>query len=215
MRAKDRLDLAPALLGSNCAYRRTALLECGGFKEGSFLEDSDITLAFYRAGYRIRFAQDVEALHQVPETIRGYINQHSRWARGFMNVANQQGIGSLRDRELSLPLRVELFLFSAGYLDRIALIGAIAIGLLSLLMGKNFQLLWVVIALALLTPWIQVILLFAEQRMPLPMWLRLPFIPFFYVFDLVSAGLGVVDSLTRKVGTWKKTERSLQEDYGS
>ena len=36
IRAKDRLGLAPALLGSNCAYRREPLLACGGFRDGAF-----------------------------------------------------------------------------------------------------------------------------------------------------------------------------------
>src|SRR5207244_1600336 len=44
MRAKDRLNLAPALLGSNCAYRLAALREVSGFRGGALLEDSDLTL---------------------------------------------------------------------------------------------------------------------------------------------------------------------------
>ena len=37
-RAKDRLDLAPALLGSHCAYRRRDLEMAGGFPSGALLE---------------------------------------------------------------------------------------------------------------------------------------------------------------------------------
>ena len=40
MRAKDDLNLAPALLGSNCGYQRAALAACGGFPVGALLEDS-------------------------------------------------------------------------------------------------------------------------------------------------------------------------------
>ncbi|MGH7463211.1 MAG: glycosyltransferase, partial [Longimicrobiales bacterium] len=80
MQAKDRLDLAPALLGSNCAYRRSMLEQAGGFRRGSLIEDGDLTLAFARLGYRLRFVPESIAWHQVPETVDGYLQQHLRWA---------------------------------------------------------------------------------------------------------------------------------------
>lgn len=208
MRAKDRFDLAPALLGSNCGYRRTTLKECGGFRDGALLEDSDLTLAFYRAGYRVRFAEDAVARHQVPETIRGYLMQHIRWSRGFNDISNQHSIGLLRDRRLSLPHRIELFLFSVGYLDRIAMAGAAALTILAYLFEKTFRFPWQVLSLALLTPLAQILILFAEQRMPVGMWLRLPFIPVFYALDIFAAVKGMLDSLSRRRPTWEKTERS-------
>ena len=124
MRAKDRLDLAPALLGSNCAYRRSALVDAGGFRPGALLEDSDLTLAFARRGYRLRFVPDATARHQVPESIDGYFKQHVRWARGFNDVARNHVAGALRDRRIPIRLRAELLLFSLGYLDRLALLVA-------------------------------------------------------------------------------------------
>lgn len=208
MRAKDRLQLAPALLGSNCGYRRKLLMACGGFRDGALLEDSDLTLVFYRAGYRVRFAQDAIAKHQVPETVRGYLNQHTRWARGFMDVASQHGLGLLRDRRLSLPVRIELLLFSLGYLDRMAIIGAAALSVSSLVSGRIYRFPWQVLSLALLTPLVQIVILFIEQRMPGTMWVRLPLIPVFYALDIYAAGIGMMNSLTRRAGTWTKTMRS-------
>ena len=126
MRAKDRLDLAPALLGSNCAYRRSALVEVGGFRPGALLEDTDLTLAFARLGYRLRFVLDAIARHQIPESVAGYVSQHVRWGRGFNDVTRDHAVRALTDRSLPLRLRVELALFSLGYLDRLALLAAIA-----------------------------------------------------------------------------------------
>ncbi|MCB0242820.1 MAG: glycosyltransferase family 2 protein, partial [Anaerolineae bacterium] len=86
MRAKDRLDLAPAILGSNCAYRRSDLEAAGGFPGGAFLEDSQLTVAFARQGRRTRFLPQAVAFDQVPETLGGYWRQHVRWGRGFVDV---------------------------------------------------------------------------------------------------------------------------------
>jgi GT2 family glycosyltransferase len=151
MRAKDRLRLAPAILGSNCAYRRRDLERIGGFPPGALLEDSYLTVALARRGRLIRFLPDAAAHDQVPETLRGYWRQHVRWGRGFLDVAARAPrdpsafsspaaslarqerrscaratAGSGKPEGSGQPyralLRLELRLFSLGYLDRLALL---------------------------------------------------------------------------------------------
>ncbi|MEM7348566.1 MAG: glycosyltransferase family 2 protein, partial [Chloroflexota bacterium] len=80
MQAKDKLHLAPAILGANCAYRRTALSAVGGFRPGALLEDSDLTVKLARAGWRVRFEPSAISYHEVPQTVVGYWRQHTRWA---------------------------------------------------------------------------------------------------------------------------------------
>jgi len=210
MRAKDRLGLAPALLGSNCAYRRSALAQCGGFRTGALLEDSDLTLAFYRDGYVVRFAEDMVSYHQVPETVGGYIKQHTRWARGFNDVAQSHAISLAGDRRLPLPLRFELILFATGYLDRIALAGAVILSLLSSLNRQITQFPNKILYFALLTPLVQIIGLFIEQKVGWAMWLRLPLVPLFFLLDLYSAGRAMMDTLLNRTRVWAKTERFLE-----
>lgn len=208
MRAKDRLGLAPALLGSNCAYRRDLLNQCGGFREGALLEDSDLTLAFYRAGYKVGFVPESVALHLVPETVDGYLKQHRRWARGFADVALTHTMGLIRDRQLAFRLRLELFLFATGYLDRIALVSGIGLTVLSELYDKLFYFPAWVLLLALATPLFQIIALFVEQRVPAALWLRLPLVPFFYLVDILSAVQALFDTIFRRTHLWAKTVRT-------
>ena len=210
MRAKDRLGLAPALMGSNCAYRRSALVRCGGFRTGALLEDSDLTLVFYREGYVVRFAEDMVSYHQVPETVDGYIKQHTRWARGFNDVAQSHALSLARDRRLPLPQRFELILFATGYLDRIALAGAIILSLLSSLNRRITQFPNKILFFALLTPLIQIIALFIEQKVGWAMWLRFPLVPLFFLLDLYSAGRAMTDTLLNRARVWTKTERILE-----
>lgn len=208
MRAKDRLGLAPALLGSNCAYRRELLSTSGGFRNGAFSEDSDLTVTFYREGYRIRFAKDAVSTQQVPQSMNGYLKQHIRWGRGLNDVAKVHAWKVLTDRKLSLPLRIELLLFTAGYLDRLALLSALLLMVLSYLIGSTLFLpLLGVILVSLATPLFQIVALFLKERMSKAMWMRLPLIPIFFAIDIFAAIRSMLDTLLHEPRLWTKTQR--------
>jgi len=216
MQAKDRLDLAPALLGSNCAYRRRALEQAGGFRRGALLEDSDLTLALARLGYRLRFVSQAVAWHQAPETVEGYVRQHLRWARGFNDVARDHAGAALADRWLPLRLRIELALFALGYLDRLALLTAIGLKALGsigaptgdrLVRETNDRLLSGVLKVAVLMPLAQVMAAFVNERAPRDMWLRLPVIPLLFGLDVLVAVHAAMESIMNRPRLWTKTRR--------
>ncbi|HLF26094.1 MAG TPA: glycosyltransferase [Anaerolineae bacterium] len=213
MQAKDRLDLAPALLGSNCAYRRDALEQAGGFRPGVLLEDSDLTLAFARQGYRLRFVPESIAWHQVPETAGGYVRQHLRWARGFNDVARDHTRGVLADRRLPLHLRFELTLFALGYLDRLALLAALGVTMSRRVLWpdqrrktKDEFLDWM-LRFALLMPLVQIVAALSRARASRAMWVRLPAIPLLFSLDVWVAARAAIESLLNRPRAWTKTER--------
>ena len=213
MRAKDNLGLAPVLMGSNCGYRREALEKCHGFKNGAFLEDLDLTIKFYEAGYQIRFVEDATAYHQVPETVRGYLDQHIRWARGFGDVSKDQMPSLLASKEVPVKLRVELLLFSSGYLDRMAMVVATILTGLSFLNARMFSFPRQILSLALVTPMVQIIAFLIKEKMPVPMWLRLPWIPVYYLLDIYASFRGICDSLMNRPRKWRQTERARGNSY--
>jgi biofilm PGA synthesis N-glycosyltransferase PgaC len=198
MRAKDRLRLGPALLGSNCAYRRTALVQVGGFRSGALLEDSDLTLRLNCAGWQTRFVADSVSYHQTPESLPGYWRQHTRWARGFNEVAKEQGSSILAKAQLSIPLRLELLLFSLGYLDRLALLAGVILALL-----KNRLALWAV-GLSLFTPWVQVVAALKIANEPPAMWWRIIWLPIFFGVDIAMALAGFWNTLRQTPKIWEE-----------
>lgn len=208
MRAKERLGLAPAILGSNCGYRRIALNACGGFRPGALLEDSDLTISFYQHGYRICFAEDAVAYHQVPETVSGYLKQHVRWGRGFNEISKNHLNALLDDSHLPPLLKLELALFATGYLDRIALISALSLVVLQKLSGNLFYFPIWILYFALITPFIQIITLLVEQRSPISMWQRLLYVPIFFCLDIYAALRSAIDTLLNRPQVWSKTERT-------
>jgi cellulose synthase/poly-beta-1,6-N-acetylglucosamine synthase-like glycosyltransferase/peptidoglycan/xylan/chitin deacetylase (PgdA/CDA1 family)/spore germination protein YaaH len=70
--------------GAISALRRSALEDAGGFSHDTLAEDTDLTLAMHRAGYRIEYAHDAIAWTEAPETIRSLAKQRFRWAFGTL-----------------------------------------------------------------------------------------------------------------------------------
>jgi cellulose synthase/poly-beta-1,6-N-acetylglucosamine synthase-like glycosyltransferase len=127
---KDRLDLNPPLLAF-CAYRRRALEELGWFRTDAHGEDAESTVALTRAGWRTRFVPEAVADNLVADRWRDYWRQHLRWSSSLFEAPHGR-----RQRPRTSPARrIEIWLMSAGYADRIALLAAVplaAVGALPL-----------------------------------------------------------------------------------
>jgi len=72
----------PTVPGAIGAFRRDALVEAGGVSGATLAEDTDVTLAIGRAGWRVVYAEDARAWTEVPSTLRGLWRQRYRWAYG-------------------------------------------------------------------------------------------------------------------------------------
>ncbi len=197
LRARDRLDLAPPLLGSNCAYRRAALDAMGGFTPGALLEDSDLTVRLALAGWRLRFAPAALSRHEAPVTFRAYWRQHTRWAHGFGDVAGAHLGPVLRQPGLRLALRLELVLFSLGYLDRAALLAGLV--LWPLAPGP----LGMAIALYLIMPVVQVIVALRRDGTAAP-WRAVVWLPAFLALEGAMALTGLARAALRRPRVWRR-----------
>lgn len=70
--------------GAISAIRREAIAAAGGFSPDTLAEDTDLTLAIHRAGYRIDYAPEALARTEAPETMSGLAKQRFRWAFGTL-----------------------------------------------------------------------------------------------------------------------------------
>jgi cellulose synthase/poly-beta-1,6-N-acetylglucosamine synthase-like glycosyltransferase len=204
--AKDRLNLAPAILGSHCAYRRTALAAVGGFTPGAFLEDTDLTVRLATAGWRTRYLETVPAWDEVPVTVADYRRQHLRWGRGFQDVAMAQ---SRRLWTASLPwvVRLELFLFSLGYLDRLALLAGVGLALSDPLFGTTFAFPFWLLLVVLLVPYVQIVAVLRRTRAGSAWWIRLPLVALLFPMDVLVALHSTLATLFRRPRRWTPTRR--------
>ncbi len=212
MVAKDRLNLAPAILGSHCAYRRTALEAVGGFTPGAFLEDSDLTVRLAAAGWRTRYLETVPAWDEVPTTVAAYWRQHLRWGRGFQDVAVAQS-RRLWTAPLPWALRLELFLFSLGYLDRPALLLGMGLVLSDRLFGTRFDFpLWLLLAVLLL-PFLQIVAVLRRTQAGYAWWIRLPLIALLFPVDVLVAVHSTLATLFRRPRRWTATPRHTRTSF--
>ena len=86
-RAFDVLNGITVVPGAVGAWRRSLVLEAGGFPSDTLAEDADLTLAILRGGHRVRYAEDAVALTEAPDTLAGFLKQRFRWLYGTMQAA--------------------------------------------------------------------------------------------------------------------------------
>ena len=118
----ERRILAPASMittipGAVGAWRRAALQEVGGVSTETLAEDTDLTVAIARGGWRVEYAPHARAWTEAPSTLKSLYRQRLRWTFGTLQVlwkhkraVRDRGAGSQLGRA-ALP-----YSFVTGYL---------------------------------------------------------------------------------------------------
>ena len=83
-RALSALDTLTVVPGAVGAWRKSVLLELGGFPPDTLAEDQDLTLHVQERGYRVHFDPSAVAWTEAPATVRGLAKQRFRWAYGTL-----------------------------------------------------------------------------------------------------------------------------------
>ncbi|MES2306693.1 MAG: glycosyltransferase [Gemmatimonadota bacterium] len=86
-RAFALLDCITVVPGAVGAWRKSLVLEAGGFSSDTLAEDQDLTLAIGRRGHRVAYAGDAVAWTEAPDTLRTLAKQRFRWAFGTLQCA--------------------------------------------------------------------------------------------------------------------------------
>jgi peptidoglycan-N-acetylglucosamine deacetylase len=90
-RAYDVLDAIPVVPGAASAYRAQAIRDAGGIQSDTLAEDTDLTLALHRAGYRVRHTTRARAFTEAPQTLRALFRQRKRWSFGTLQCLWKHG----------------------------------------------------------------------------------------------------------------------------
>ncbi len=83
-RLYDVLSCMPTVPGAVGAFRREALDAVGMFSSDTVAEDTDITIALGRAGWRVAYEARAVAHTEAPESLLGLWRQRIRWTHGTM-----------------------------------------------------------------------------------------------------------------------------------
>jgi len=84
--SQGAVDAISVLPGAAVAFRRDLLVQVGGFSEGMFGEDADITVRVGRLGYRIVSDPNIKVFSEQPRNLRELREQRMRWACGLIHM---------------------------------------------------------------------------------------------------------------------------------
>jgi cellulose synthase/poly-beta-1,6-N-acetylglucosamine synthase-like glycosyltransferase/peptidoglycan/xylan/chitin deacetylase (PgdA/CDA1 family) len=85
-RMYDLLRCMPTIPGAIGAFRLDALADTGGMSEGTLAEDTDVTIALQREGWRVVYAEHALAWTEAPGSMRQLWRQRYRWSYGTMQA---------------------------------------------------------------------------------------------------------------------------------
>jgi cellulose synthase/poly-beta-1,6-N-acetylglucosamine synthase-like glycosyltransferase/peptidoglycan/xylan/chitin deacetylase (PgdA/CDA1 family) len=85
-RMYDVLRCMPTIPGAIGAFRREALDAVGGVSDDTLAEDTDLTMAINRAGWRVVYEERARAWTEAPATLRQLWRQRYRWCYGTMQA---------------------------------------------------------------------------------------------------------------------------------
>jgi peptidoglycan/xylan/chitin deacetylase (PgdA/CDA1 family)/spore germination protein YaaH/GT2 family glycosyltransferase len=80
----NAITVVPGAIG---AWRRSAMLEAGGYNGDTLAEDADLTMALPSRDWKIVYESRAIARTEAPETIRPFLKQRFRWVFGTLQAA--------------------------------------------------------------------------------------------------------------------------------
>jgi cellulose synthase/poly-beta-1,6-N-acetylglucosamine synthase-like glycosyltransferase/peptidoglycan/xylan/chitin deacetylase (PgdA/CDA1 family) len=85
-RLYETLNCMPTVPGAIGAFRREALAQVGGISDETLAEDTDVTMALCRAGWRVVYEENAKAWTEAPTTLEQLYRQRYRWSYGTMQA---------------------------------------------------------------------------------------------------------------------------------
>jgi cellulose synthase/poly-beta-1,6-N-acetylglucosamine synthase-like glycosyltransferase/peptidoglycan/xylan/chitin deacetylase (PgdA/CDA1 family) len=82
----DLLQCMPTVPGAIGAFRRDALIKVGGVSHDTLAEDTDLTMAISRAGWRVVYEETAIAWTEAPSSLRQLWRQRYRWCYGTLQA---------------------------------------------------------------------------------------------------------------------------------
>ncbi len=130
------------LCGSAEAVRKSALLDVGGWKEGSLTEDIECSLRLLKKGYRLTYLEDLECDCETPFTVKDFCKQQMRWAYGVISAFKDHFTSFFSSKKVTSKEKLAGSMMLAGYTFSFLLMCLFVIGALSFITDKPAPINW-------------------------------------------------------------------------
>ncbi len=220
--ARYNLDLIPQYGGTVAAFRRDLFIELGKFDSNILAEDTELTFKLYINGYKVAYANRLEAYEEVPETWEARAKQLRRWSRGHNQVMFKYFFKLILTDKLKFYQKLDgillLMIYLVPFLTLLGFIDSIILFFLGEMQIVNYYLFLLAVfgynVFGNFAPFYQIAMAnFLENNSDYLKILPLFFISF--VFNLFYSSLGFIDSvldlITKRQIKWDKTERFFQK----
>ena len=86
-RAFEVMNCITVVPGAVGAWRRSSVLEAGGFSNDTLAEDADLTFSILRTGKMVIFDDEAVGFTEAPDTTKNFLKQRFRWMYGTLQTA--------------------------------------------------------------------------------------------------------------------------------
>jgi cellulose synthase/poly-beta-1,6-N-acetylglucosamine synthase-like glycosyltransferase len=101
--------------GTAGIWRKTTILEAGGWQADTLTEDLDLSYRAQIKGWKLMFASQVVCPAEIPVTINAFKSQQHRWAKGSIQTA-KKNLGKLFKSDVSWLVKIQAFLHLTHYM---------------------------------------------------------------------------------------------------
>ncbi len=134
--ARDLLGLIPQLGGTVVGFRRSLVMDLGGFDEAMLTEDTDLTFMIALGGYQIRYAGDAECYEEAVASWRAYWRQRHRWAKGHMQVCIKYALKVVKSEHLTFRQKLDGLLLLHVYFMPLLTMCSLLVGAYLIISGS-------------------------------------------------------------------------------
>ncbi|MCC6501157.1 MAG: glycosyltransferase family 2 protein [Anaerolineales bacterium] len=122
--ARSELGLWFNFNGTAGVWRKSAIVDSGGWKAETLTEDLDLSYRAYLRGWRARYAGEVEAPSELPVSFTAFRRQQHRWAHGGFDCAVRY-IPQIWKSDATLARKIQASLHLTGYLIHLLLFACV------------------------------------------------------------------------------------------
>jgi cellulose synthase/poly-beta-1,6-N-acetylglucosamine synthase-like glycosyltransferase len=214
--------------GTAGVWRKTAMLEAGGWRADTLTEDLDLSYRAFLRGWKAVYLREVEARAELPVSFSAYRRQQHRWARGSLECAIKF-IPLVWKSDQPLRHKIQASLHLTGYCVHLLLAALVLLYPLVLLISAHYPAIIALFGIGIffnLTAFAPTIFfLVAEQQLGNRWWQNTPILLFISVLgagmmiNTVQAAMGILQNKSRvfertpKFGIVQRQQKWLNHRY--
>jgi len=195
--------------GTGGVWRYSVIEECGGWSSKTLAEDLDLAYRAQMNGYEILYLKNVTNSQEIPPTIRCWIIQQSRWAKGFSQNLRKNFIKFWRNSNEKSRIQGSLHL-TQYFVPLLILFNTVTGSVLLYyvqLYGNYFFLFGIIFTLATILGIIAYGIAIVRVKRPLYYLFLIPLFLFWGAGLIVRMGISSIEGLLQKGGEFVKTPK--------